>query len=254
MWSRRSISANTAASARAASLSEATANFNSSEVPSTFSNCETRHVGRAADGRAPLPTAISRNPARAIVNFIRCLFIDDVVKTNQVSLTFKFKMQKIYCFFKSLLLLFTWRLFEIDSHSIRSFSIRTGRIALAVDTSGSIDESHLRRFAAEVASVLERIEPQLRLIVCNADAHQVYDLSGREGLKTLRGGRFNAGGGRDFRPAITEAAKWKSDLLIYLTDMQGDAGDEPAFPVLWAVPEGKAEAPWVKIVSDKRSR
>jgi predicted metal-dependent peptidase len=32
---------------------------------------------------------------------------------------------------------------------------RTGRIALAVDTSGSIDESLLRRFAAEVAAVLD---------------------------------------------------------------------------------------------------
>jgi len=32
--------------------------------------------------------------------------------------------------------------------------VRTGRIALAVDTSGSIDESLLRRFAAEVAAVL----------------------------------------------------------------------------------------------------
>jgi hypothetical protein len=25
----------------------------------------------------------------------------------------------------------------------------------------------------------------------------------------------------------------------YLTDLEGDAGDEPAFPVIWAVPEGK---------------
>jgi len=32
--------------------------------------------------------------------------------------------------------------------------VRTGRIKLAVDTSGSIDESLLRRFAAEVAAVL----------------------------------------------------------------------------------------------------
>ena len=51
-----------------------------------------------------------------------------------------------------------------------------------------------------------------------------------------------SGGGTDFRPAIAEAAKWKPDLLIYLTDLEGDAGDEPAFPVLWAVPEGKAES------------
>jgi hypothetical protein len=125
---------------------------------------------------------------------------------------------------------------------------RTGRIALAVDTSGSIGESLLKRFAAEVAAVLGQIEPLLRLIVCDADVHQVYDFSGREGAKLLRGFKFRGGGGTDFRPAITEAAKWKPDLLIYLTDLEGDAGDEPAFPVLWAVPEGKAEAPWGKIV------
>ena len=72
--------------------------------------------------------------------------------------------------------------------------------------------------------------------------HQIYDFSGREGAKALRGFRFKGGGGTDFRPAIAEAAKWNPDLLIYLTDLEGDAGDEPAFPVLWAVPEGKAES------------
>jgi VWA-like domain (DUF2201) len=41
---------------------------------------------------------------------------------------------------------------------------------------------------------------------------------------------------------------WKLDLLIYLTDLEGDAGDKPVFPVLWAVPEGRAQAPWGKIV------
>ncbi|HEY9436540.1 MAG TPA: VWA-like domain-containing protein [Blastocatellia bacterium] len=51
-----------------------------------------------------------------------------------------------------------------------------------------------------------------------------------------------------FQTAIAKAAKWKTDLLIYLTYLEGDAGDEPVFPVLWAVPEGKAKAPWGKIV------
>jgi len=64
----------------------------------------------------------------------------------------------------------------------------------------------------------------------------------------LRGFKFRGGGGTDFRPAIAEAAKWKPDLLIYLTDLQGNTGGEPPFPVLWAVPEGKAAAPWGKIV------
>src|SRR5215468_2673574 len=104
MWSSRSISANAAVSARAASLSEATANFNSSEVPSTFSNCDVRHTARAGDGWSALPTAISRKPARASVNFIRRLFIDDTVRSNQEPLAVKAKMQKIDCFFKPLLL------------------------------------------------------------------------------------------------------------------------------------------------------
>jgi hypothetical protein len=60
--------------------------------------------------------------------------------------------------------------------------------------------------------------------------------------------KFSEGGGTDFRPAIAEAAKWKPDLLIYLTDLEGDDGDEPSFPVFCAAPEGKAEAPWGKIV------
>jgi predicted metal-dependent peptidase len=125
---------------------------------------------------------------------------------------------------------------------------RTGRIALAVDTSGSIDEGLLRRFAAEVAAVLIQTEPLLRLIVCDADVHQVQDFSGREGAKLLHGIEFKGGGGTDFRPAIAEAAKWKPDLLIYLTDLEGDAGVEPAFPVLWVVPEGEAKAPWGKVI------
>src|SRR5262245_62531869 len=131
---------------------------------------------------------------------------------------------------------------------IATRSARTGRIALAVDPSGSIDESLLRRFAAEVAAVLEKTEPLLRLIVCDADVHQVQDFSGRDGAKLLRGFEFKGGGGTDFRPAIAEAAEWKPGLLIYLTDMEGDAGAEPAFPVLWAVPEGKVSAPWGKII------
>ena len=96
--------------------------------------------------------------------------------------------------------------------------------------------------------MLEKTEPLIRLIVCDADVHQVQDLSGREGAKLLRGFKFRGGGGTDFRPAIAEAAAWKPDLLIYLTDLEGGAGAEPAFPVLWAVPGGKSESPWGTVV------
>jgi predicted metal-dependent peptidase len=56
--------------------------------------------------------------------------------------------------------------------------------------------------------------------------HQIHGFSGREGAKLLRGFEFRGGGGTDFKPAIVEASKWKPDLLIYLTDLEGDAGAE----------------------------
>jgi predicted metal-dependent peptidase len=125
---------------------------------------------------------------------------------------------------------------------------RTGRIALAVDTSGSIDEKLLARFVAEIAAILERLEPRLLLIVCDAAVHQTFEFSGRAGAALLRRLEFKGGGGTDFRPAITEATRWKPDLLIYLTDLEGEAGSAPKYPVLWAVPESGAQAAWGRII------
>lgn len=121
---------------------------------------------------------------------------------------------------------------------------RTGRIALVVDTSGSVDEKLLARFVAEITAILERLEPHLLLIVCDAAVHQTFEFSGRAGAAQLRRFKFKGGGGTDFRPAILEATNWQPDLLIYLTDLEGEAGNEPKYPVLWAVPEGGAKAPW----------
>lgn len=125
---------------------------------------------------------------------------------------------------------------------------RTGRIALVVDTSGSVDEKLLARFVAEITAILERLEPRLLLIVCDAAVHQTFEFSGRAGAAQLRRFKFKGGGGTDFRPAILEATKWQPDLLIYLTDLEGEAGNEPKYPVLWAVPEGGALAPWGRII------
>jgi VWA-like protein DUF2201 len=36
--------------------------------------------------------------------------------------------------------------------------------------------------------------------------------------------------------------------LIYITDLKGKPGDEPDFPVLWAVTEGRATVPWGRVI------
>jgi len=49
--------------------------------------------------------------------------------------------------------------------------------------------------------VLEKGESLLRLIVCDADVHQVQGISGREVARLLRGFEFKGGGGTGFGTA-----------------------------------------------------
>lgn len=126
--------------------------------------------------------------------------------------------------------------------------LRSGRICVAVDTSGSVDDRVLARFRAEICQVVEQLEPQVRVIVCDAAVHETIDLGGHSAAKLLRQMSFTGGGGTDFRPAIEAATEWRPDLLIYLTDLYGEAGHEPPYPVLWAVPAGHAAPPWGKMI------
>lgn len=112
----------------------------------------------------------------------------------------------------------------------------SANIAVAVDTSGSIDNDLLRRFSGEIAAIIRRTDCRVRLIVCDAAVHQIEDLSGFRGQQRLRSFVYKGGGGTDFKPAIEAAAAFKPDAMVFLTDLCGDAGRPPSFPVLWAVP------------------
>jgi predicted metal-dependent peptidase len=121
-----------------------------------------------------------------------------------------------------------------------------GRIAVAVDTSGSIDDEALQRFSGEIAAIMARTASRVLLIVCDAGVHQIEELEGLAGQTKLRKLRYQGGGGTDFRPAIEVASQWKPDVMVYLTDLQGPAGEAPSFPLVWALPPGLPETrpPW----------
>ncbi len=55
--------------------------------------------------------------------------------------------------------------------------------------------------------MLEKAEPLLRLIVCDADVHQIQGISGGDVARLLRGFEFKGGVGTDFRPTTAEAVK-----------------------------------------------
>jgi predicted metal-dependent peptidase len=60
------------------------------------------------------------------------------------------------------------------------------------------------------------------------------------GRSNLREIRFEGSGGTDFSPLLIEAERWRPDMCVFLTDLEGPADHRPYFPVLWAVPQSQA--------------
>jgi predicted metal-dependent peptidase len=116
-------------------------------------------------------------------------------------------------------------------------------VAVAVDTSGSIDNEQIQVFLSEVQSILLAY-PHLVCHLYYADAalHGPYVLTGHANLPTPIGG-----GGTDFRPFFRQLTRdyspWTTTLAIYLTDGYGQFPFKaPPFPVLWVVTPGGLES------------
>ena len=115
----------------------------------------------------------------------------------------------------------------------------TVRVAVAVDTSGSINNGQIQAFLSEVQSILLAY-PHLdcQLYYADAELHGPYALTPYASLPTPIGG-----GGTDFRPFFTkltqENSPWAITVAVYLTDGYGYFPSEsPPFPVLWVVTPG----------------
>jgi predicted metal-dependent peptidase len=130
--------------------------------------------------------------------------------------------------------------------SLRSEQL--GAIAVIVDTSGSIDDVTLAKFAAEINAIADELQP--------ARIHVVYADAAVNAAETFEQGepvelRPMGGGGTDFAPAL-EAVDTMDEppvCAVYLTDLAGSFPSEPpALPVLWAVTGTIEAAPFGEVV------
>lgn len=128
---------------------------------------------------------------------------------------------------------------------------RGTRLAVALDTSGSIDEELLGRFLAEIAAMCQFNQRNLVLLIGDATVHQIAEIDWTEVSGELSALQYTGGGGTDFRPLIEAAAGYEPDALVYLTDLYGETGDEPDFPVIWATHGASGKAPWGEQISLK---
>lgn len=111
-------------------------------------------------------------------------------------------------------------------------------VAVAVDTSGSIDSSALQSFLGELRGIL-RAYPHLQCDLFYADAalHGPFPLAASRPIPPPVGG-----GGTDFRPFFAELDRRRDRrpaVAVYLTDGYGPfPSGPPACPTLWVVTPG----------------
>jgi predicted metal-dependent peptidase len=129
-----------------------------------------------------------------------------------------------------------------------------GPIAVAIDTSGSIDQVTLNQFAAELQSIVDETKPaRVHVIYCDAKVQRIDTFEQDDVIEMHPKG----GGGTAFAPAIDAAEQFDEPpvALVYLTDLMGSFRTEPpSMPVLWTVTgSGFSAPPYGEVVPMERS-
>lgn len=142
------------------------------------------------------------------------------------------------------------RWLQHDVYMPSTISETMGRIVVAVDTSGSIDNRAVNRFLSEVVGIMNNVNPELvDLLYWDGEVagHEVYGQG--DGDKLMASTKPKGGGGT--RPScITAYLKDKNivpECVVVLTDgyVGNDWGGNWTSPVLWCIVGGCKDVPTV---------
>jgi len=122
---------------------------------------------------------------------------------------------------------------------------RTLKLAVAIDTSGSMGEKDLEFVFNEIFGIIKSVKYELNIIECDTKVNRVYEVKNRKDVKTEVTGR----GGTSFTPVFeyihhTRSLRNDLDLLIYFTDGYGESHIDEAYKprgynVMWVITENK---------------
>lgn len=119
------------------------------------------------------------------------------------------------------------------------------RVAVVVDTSGSVSDSQLAFAVAEVLGIVRAIHRDVMVLACDAAVHAVQRVTATADL------HLAGGGGTDMRVGLQAALELRPrpDLVVVLTDGETPWPDAaPDIPVVVAL-HGRGEAPgWAHVV------
>ncbi|WP_155298993.1 vWA domain-containing protein [Deinococcus kurensis] len=118
------------------------------------------------------------------------------------------------------------------------------RVAVAVDTSGSVSAKELQQYISDTAAILrsfERVEGVF--IGCDAQVHDYHKIGPEDPVPSRIGG----GGGTSFIPVFRriEEENFEPHVLVYFTDGYGSfPAEPPKYPVVWMMVNTPVEAPF----------
>lgn len=119
-------------------------------------------------------------------------------------------------------------------------------VFIALDTSGSISDSELAVFAAEVDALKGQIRARVTLMACDERLDERGPWIFQPWEPVLLPGKLDGGGGTSFVPVFDWISReqYRPHLLLYFTDAEGDfPRGAPEYPVVWLV-KGKGAVPW----------
>ena len=96
------------------------------------------------------------------------------------------------------------------------------KIAVAIDTSGSVDDAMIGKIFNEIFAILAKRKHEITVIECDAVVQRVYKARNRSDIKLKVAGR----GGTRFTPVIeyvNDNKYFRDALLIYFTDGYGES-------------------------------
>lgn len=96
------------------------------------------------------------------------------------------------------------------------------KIAVAIDTSGSVDDAMIAQIFNEIFAILAKRKHEITVIECDTEVRRVYRARNASEIKAKVAGR----GGTRFSPAIEYINKdkyFRDALLIYFTDGYGES-------------------------------
>lgn len=116
-------------------------------------------------------------------------------------------------------------------------------IIVVIDTSGSISQSELNRFASEVAK-LTQYTSELTVITCDTQINEKVKI--KDAIELIKKIKFKGGGGTDFTQVFKNI---KNCLcMIFFTDgMATYPKQKPNYPVLWILTKEHTKPPFGRV-------